>query len=491
MEPFSLQALSQSIAATGPLFFLLGLGLVLMLLDAFKVKNVQHWLGGGGLLLSAGWVMTTAVPGSQVVFFGMLETGGYAPLVHAFLSLAGAFTLFFTTEYFNRHERPTSEIAALLVFGIIGMILMANANDLMITFIGLETMSMALYIFAAIFKTDSRSNEAGLKYFLLGSFASAFLLFGISLIYGMTGFTNLTAISGNLAAFEQYPAVFMAATGLLLIGYLFKVSAFPFHNWTPDVYTGTPSPLAGFMATAGKMTAFVSLGVIMSKFQLYESPKVITLLAVASLLTMVYGNVVATRQANVKRMLAYSSIAHSGYLLLGLCAIGTTGLSAVVFYLAVYTLMNLGAFAVVGMVENTEKDQESETWKGLSRRNPGLAAAMAVFLFSLAGIPPLAGFMGKYQVFMAAIEGGYVWLAVAGILTSVVGAYYYLRLIFLMYFSKEGSDEPVRISGLPVAGAALLALLVLALGIFPFMLLEPISEGFAGLMAGIRGMAAN
>ncbi len=481
MEPFSIASLNASLSATAPLFFLLGLGLVLMLLDAFKVKGVQTWLAGAGLVASGAWALMIGSAQSNPVFSDMYEAGGIAPLVHAFLCFTGFLTLFFTQDYLTRHGKLLTEVNTLIVFSVIGMLLMANANDLIMTFIGLETMSMALYIFAALFKTDAKSNEAGLKYFLLGSFASAFLLYGIALIYGVTGFTNFGVISQSMGLLQTQFPIFLIGIGLMLVGYLFKVAAFPFQSWAPDVYQGTPTPLAGFMATASKMTAFVSLGVILVKFQLLINPKLVFVLGLISVLTMIYGNLVAARQTNLKRMLAYSSIAHSGYIILGLIAING-GFPAVFFYMAIYTLMNLGAFAVVGMVENQDSDLEISSWKGMSRRNPGLAAAMSVFLFSLAGIPPLAGFMGKYQVFMAAIGGDMIWLAVIGILTSVVGAFYYLRVIFLMYFSSEGETTPAKLSSsLPLVGAALLAVLVILLGIFPFTLLGPIEQAFASL----------
>lgn len=469
-----------------------------MLLDAFKVYGALPWVAGVSLALSALWAYSMQGT-AGTVFFGMMAVGGNAPVVHAFLCLTGIFSLFFIKDYFQRLQKPVHDAYALIVFAIIGMILMANGRDLLITFVGLETMSMCLYIFAALFKMDARSNESGLKYFLLGSFASAFFLMGIALIYGgsglsyiddggalvnMPGSTRFDRLAEQIRQIleiqeasplgaAQIPLMLTGAA-MLMLGFLFKVAAFPFHNWAPDVYEGSPTPLAGFMATGGKMAAFIAFGVALNDLHLIELPRVQNLLAFVALLTMVYGNFVAARQDNLKRMLAYSSIAHAGYMLLGLCA-GSAGLNAVIFYLFVYTLMNVGAFGIISMAEKEHPDTHIDKWRGFGIRNPWLGGALAVFMLSLAGIPPLAGFMGKYLVFKAAIDSGLTWLAVVGILASAVGAYYYLRVIATMFFSqaeeKETKLEPTR-AWAPLLGVALLAILLLVYGVFPGLLLK-------------------
>ncbi|MCB0853794.1 MAG: NADH-quinone oxidoreductase subunit N, partial [Bacteroidetes bacterium] len=382
---FSLQNLSASTQQSIPLLILLLTGLVLMMLDSFKQRSSLPWVTAAGLAISAiaAWVM--GPDSSQITFFGMMETGGIAPLVHVFICISGLCTIFFLNDYLSRQGRLIDDVYALIVFSVLGMILMANANDLIMVFIGLETMSMCLYIFAALFKTETRSNEAGLKYFLLGSFASAFLLLGISIIYGVTGTTNLNvlATADNINVLQSNQALFFTAGGLILIGFLFKVAAFPFHSWTPDVYTGTPTPLAGFMATGSKLAAFVILGVIIHKLELVSAPengKFVTVLGLAALFTMIYGNIVAARQQNMKRMLAYSSIAHTGYVLLGLCAATATdyiGFKAIIFYMFIYTLMNIGAFGMVGMAERQFEDTDMENWRGLGKKAPYFAAALA------------------------------------------------------------------------------------------------------------------
>jgi NADH-quinone oxidoreductase subunit N len=484
---FSVESLGISTQQLLPVLILLLTGLSLMILDAFKVKVPLTWIAGTGMAVSSILAWVQASPESQIVFFGMMESGGIAPLVHIFLCLSGILTLPFLHDYMKRQEKMVPDVYALLVFSVLGMILMANANDLIMTFIGLETMSMCLYIFAALFKTEVGSNEAGLKYFLLGSFASAFLLFGISLIYGITGYTNLDMLASaeSLARMEMNEPIFYLAIGLTLVGFLFKIAAFPFHNWTPDVYEGSPTPLAGFMATGSKLATFVALGIIMHKAHFEGFEKAITIIALVALLTMIYGNIVAARQTNLKRMLAYSRIAHSGYALLGLCA-SEVGFKAILFYMFIYTLMNIGAFGMVGMVEQKFEDTELESWRGLGKKAPYFAAGLSVFLFSLAGIPPLAGFMSKYQVFISAIREDLILLATVGILTSVIGAFYYIRVMVLMFFSTTDQEPTfnLKFAFWPKVGVVVLVALVIILGVFPGLVLGPIDMAFSGLGAG-------
>jgi NADH-quinone oxidoreductase subunit N len=478
----------QDLIQTLPLVMLLVTGLLLMISDALQLRSILPWLAGLGLLSS----LVLALPlnptdaGMATVYNQMIFTGGLASFVHISLCLGALFSLFFIQDFFQRHGKIVDEIYALLVFAVIGMIMLANSNDLTVTFIGLETMSICLYIMAALFKTNSSSNEAGLKYFLLGSFATGFLLFGMSMLYGITGVTQFTAMANSQMVDNP---LFLPGVLFILIGFLFKVSAFPFHNWTPDVYQGTPTPLTGFMATASKTASFVALGMFLHHTMPVMEGKIFWILMGAAVISMVYGNIVAARQSNLKRMLAYSSIAHSGYVLLGLAS-GKEGFIAVIFYAFIYTIMNVGAFGLIGMYENSEEDAEVSRWNGLGLRKPWFGVAMSIFLFSLAGIPPLAGFMSKYQVFFAAVRSEFYIAAVIGVLASVVGAYYYIRVIVSMYFTKEESDTSV--GGLscaiaPSVGIAILAGLTLLLGIFPSPVYTWIESLFNG--SGMLAMA--
>ena len=468
MNPeFKIELLSQYTAQTSPLLFLLAVGLLLMLMDAFKVHKLLPWVAGAGFAGSAFLALFQGTPES-VSFGGMIAMGGQAGYIHAALCGSGFLALFFMGDYMDRYQRYIPDLYTLLTFAVVGMTLMANARDLIMIFIGLETMSICLYVFAAAYKTDVTSNESGLKYFLLGAFSSAFLLFGIALVYGLTGATSYTGLAAARSVIVANPTIFLVSLLLILTGFLFKLAAFPFHNWAPDVYQGAPTPLAGFMATASKMATFIALASLAQVLDIESFTKATTLIVFLAVLTMVYANIVAARQTNLKRLLAYSGIAHSGYVLLAICA-GPEGYQAVVFYTLVYTLMTLGAFAMIGMAEKTYADTEQDQWTGLGRKAPVFAGALSVFLFSLAGIPPLAGFMSKYLVFAAAIDAGYLWAAVIGILSSVVGAYYYLRVVGTMYFSKgDHISSLIPTTGLaPRIGTALMAILIVVLGILP------------------------
>jgi NADH-quinone oxidoreductase subunit N len=479
-------ATSTDVLMTLPLMVLLLTGAVLMMLDAFKLRNNLALVAMVGIVASIVLALppvleAIAGPLQATSFQGMIATGKMASAVHILLGVSGVFTLFFLGDFMKRQAASIPDSYTLILFAMVGMDLLANANDLMITFIGLETMSICLYVMAAMYKKDPRSNESGLKYFLLGAFATGFFLYGIALIYGAAGSTNFDTIEANWLSI-QASGLFYPGIGLMLVGFLFKVSAFPFHAWTPDVYTGTPTPLAGFMSTGAKSAAFIALATFFAKGPLAADEKFQTVLIVVAVATMAYGNFVAARQKDMKRLLAYSSIAHSGYILLAVAA-GAEGLDAVVFYTFIYTLMNIGAFGMIAMAENHLGDTSVDSWKGFGRANPWLGAALAIFLFSLAGIPPFAGFMGKYFVFAAAIKAGLVVPAVLGILTSVVGAFYYINLVKGMYFDDK--DKPVvtvTSAIVPIVGVVVLVVLLVVLGVFPGLVQGFLNESISGGM---------
>jgi NADH-quinone oxidoreductase subunit N len=486
-----------------PVLLLLATGLILMIVDGITspqptripkghpnagkaLMPPAHHRGFLAVIAAIGLIISavSAVPigGSEPGFFAPAQQvltysrsiyfGGISSLITVFLISSALFSLFFIADYFRRHNKDLSDIYTLLVFAVIGMVLLANANDMVVLFIGLEIMSICLYIMAAMFRTEQSSNEAGLKYFLLGAFATGFLLYGIALMYGLTVSTHLDEyrrLNFGLLRTEQ-AILFYPAFILILIGFLFKVAAFPFHSWTPDVYTGAPTPLAGFMATGSKMAAFIAFAMFFYNIMPSPDNKILSIVGVLSLASMFYGNIVAMQQKNVKRMLAYSSIAHTGYLLLGLCA-GREGYMSVIFYMVVYTFMTIGAFGIISILESKNEDTDINNWKGLGFRQPWPAVAMATFLFSLAGMPPLAGFMAKYYVFVAAIRADLIWLATLGILTSVMGAYYYINVIVYMYF-KPVDTEAAQVGMykpqlLPVIGAITLVILLIYIGIYP------------------------
>ena len=373
-----------------------------------------------------------------------------------------------------------SEYYGLLILAVVGMMVLATGREMVTIFLGLELMSMSLYVLAGIFRNDARSNEAALKYFILGSFATGFMLFGMSYIYGITGSTHLRVIGRNISENPELLADKGLILGLfmLLVGFAFKISAVPFHQWTPDVYEGAPTSVTAFMSAGPKAAAFAAmLRILMEALPLMKANWEI-LFAVLAVLTMTVGNLAALAQDSIKRMLAYSSIAHVGYMLIAFVAsVGGTAdraLSAILFYLLAYTFMNTGAFAILIFLRREGVSGEKlEDFAGLSRRSPMGALAMLVFLFSLAGIPPTAGFIAKLSVFYAAIQGGYYTLVIIGVLNSAVAAYYYLRVVVVMYM-REPAVEGAYSGTSPLlwAGIALALAGTIVLGVLPGGVLE-------------------
>ncbi len=378
-------------------------------------------------------------------------------------------------DYLKRTALEHGEYYALIAFATLGMIFMAAANDLMMIFIGLELMSIPLYILAGFRKNRFESNEAGLKYFLLGAFASGFLLYGMALIYGTTGTTNLSEIGTYLLGSPVTSTpLFIIGSLLLLVGFAFKVSLVPFHMWTPDAYEGAPTTATAFMSAGAKAAGFAGLLRVGMGALPGVMPDWTHLLTVLAILTMTIGNVTAILQSNLKRMLAYSSIAHAGYVLLGVIAGGTDGYSAVLFYLAVYSVMNLGAFGVVSLMgRGTDERVRVQDMAGVGFRRPWMGAAMAVFMLGLAGIPPTAGFLGKFYLFRSALAEGHLMLVIVAVLNSVIAVYYYLRPVVVMYMTQP-EGESLEISPAIPATIALVSLVALtfALGVAPTALAE-------------------
>jgi NADH-quinone oxidoreductase subunit N len=341
------------------------------------------------------------------------------------------------------------EYYALLLLTTAGMFVLVTANDLMSVFMGLELMSLSIYVTIGFRRRDFLANEAAMKYFLLGAFAIAFFLYGMSIIYGLCGTMNFKGIMLEAMAREYYrSAPFLFAMALILVGFVFKISAVPFHMWVPDVYQGAPSPVTGFMAGAVKAASFAAFLRLFCVSFFPARSEWIQIIIVLAIATMTLGNVVALVQRNVKRMLAYSSIAHAGYIMIGIAALNidnTRAASSIMYYLLVYAVMTMGAFALVSAMENRgdTRGLELEDFSGLGLRHPLLGLSMALFMFAMAGIPPTAGFFGKYYVFNAAIERGLTWLAVVGVLNSALSLYYYLRVVVYMYFRPSKVDTPV------------------------------------------------
>jgi NADH-quinone oxidoreductase subunit N len=407
----------------------------------------------------------------------MLVADGYSVFLNLIFLLAAGLTILIALNYLPRSGLDRGEFYFLLLFTVTGMMLMAQAADLIIVFLALELLSIPLYILSAFARPRAASEEAGLKYFLLGAFASAFLVYGIALVYGATGTTNLSQVFASVAAGRAAAPLLAIGSGLVLVGLGFKVAVVPFHMWTPDVYDGAPSVVTAFMSVGAKAGGFAALlRVFLVAFPGLATEWVVVA-AVISALTMTLGNFAAIAQSNIKRMLAYSSIAHAGYILMGLVAasspnatLRTFSVGACLFYLLAYALTNLGTWAVVMAVERAEgQGLTLNDYAGLAARRPGLALAMAIFMLSLTGLPPTVGFVAKYYVCRATLDAGYLWLALVGVLTSLVSAYYYLRIVINMYM-REGEGLALSRPVLNLAvGATALATFIFGLLPGPLM----------------------
>ena len=453
-------------------------GVLIMLLEAVFTRDDQKKIFGplSVVALLAAMVASIAAAGDPgAAFSGMLTIDGFASYFRVLVAGIGIVAILSSTEYLRRENMLGGEYYALILFSIVGQFVMVTANELIMIFIGLEISSIASYVLAGYLRDDPRNNESALKYFLLGSFATAFLLYGVAWIYGVTGSTNLDQIRSALLTSAPPLALAAGAAGLMFVGFGFKVSAAPFHVWAPDVYQGAPAPVSGFLSVGPKAAAFaILLRVFMTAFGPIAS-RWEPIVWACALATMIVGNFAALQQSNIKRMLAYSSIAHAGYVLVAVTAHSATGSAAAMFYLAAYAFTNMGAFAVVSYFSRRhEKYVAIDDFAGLSQRQPVMAAMFTIFLLSLIGVPLTAGFFGKFYIFKAALDANLTWLTVLGLLNSAVAAYYYLRILVVMYFKEPGDSvenlEPAGI-GLRIAVYAS-ALGTLVLGIFPGWVLD-------------------
>jgi NADH-quinone oxidoreductase subunit N len=403
---------------------------------------------------------------------GLIAVDGFALFFKVVFLIAAMLTVLMSDRYLQVEGASPGEYYFLILCATLGMMVMAGGIDLITAFIGLETMAVSFYILAGFIKPNQRSNEAAVKYFLLGAFSLGILLYGMSLMYGLSGTTNLRQMASAFAT-QQYDPRLVLAVILVVAGMGFKIAAVPFHMWAPDVYEGAPTPVTAFLSVGSKAASFAMLLRIFVEGLAPMQGDWRLLFEALSIVTMTVGNIAALTQSNVKRMLAYSSIAHAGYLMIGIVAGTSRGISAMLIYLLIYTFMQLGAFAVVVMMRRADiVGDELKDLSGLHLRQPFAAFAMLLFMLSLGGIPPTAGFMGKFWLFSAAIESGYVWLAVIGVLNSAVSLYYYIRIVVFMYLRKETTgSEPVTNPALQATLAVAVAA-TLILGIYPRQLFE-------------------
>ena len=400
-------------------------------------------------LLVTGFFLATQLDLEIEAFGGMLVVDGFSIFINMLLIVGGLLTVALSYDYLKRMNLARGEYYVLMLFSISGMMLMASAADLIVVFLALELLSIPLYVLAAFARPEARSEEAGLKYFLLGAFSSGFLVYGIALVYGASGTTSLNGIFAAAQAGMDYPIYLLLGAGLILVGLGFKVAAVPFHMWTPDVYQGAPTAVTAFMAVGAKAGGFAALLRVFSVAFPSLSAQMVPVLWAISAATLIIGNLAAIAQNNVKRMLAYSSISHAGFIMMAVVAYGNDAarfdvVASALFYLLAFAFASFGSWAVVIALEQREgRGLEFKDYAGLGRKRPALAVAMAVFMLSFTGVPPTLGFAGKFFLFRAVLEGGYVGLAIIGVLASLISAYYYLRLVVVM-FMQEGKPDVRR-----------------------------------------------
>ena len=474
-----------------PIYWMFAFSILLVIVDAFtkKESKLNCYLAIGALIFVIYQALFNVLlqPNSEATstyFFSdfagsMLNFGKLQEAFNIIFCLAGLLVIISMKEYLTKVYQHYKEFYSLIFFAIFGMMCIAHSNNLVVLFLGIETMSITFYALTGFVRNRETAVEGALKYFLLGAFASGFLLYGMAMIYGATGTMYYSEISASILSLQATPMYLKLGIGLTVIGLLFKVSAFPFHQWAPDVYQAAATPITGFMSTAGKVAALAGfIGVAyavmpsdtveMSILNLNNNIKII--IAVVAALTMLIGNITALQQKNIKRMLAYSSVGHAGYMLMGIVADSYDGISAMVYYSLAYTFTQIGAFTVIAILERKdESNLNISDYAGLAKSQPFLAVMMAMFMFSLAGIPPFAGFFGKYFIFKAAIDAGFTWLTVVAVITSVIAVYFYLSVIVQMYFRDR--EDILQLEKSPKARitVALSAIGIILFALYPLM----------------------
>jgi NADH-quinone oxidoreductase subunit N len=461
-------------AATIPILIVVLSAIAAMLAEAIRHPGERMYIAGFGLIgLTGALVASCFLWDTDALSFGVVRADNFALFINIVLCIVGILTMVFSNDVVEREGLPAGEYYALTLFAISGMMLMAAATDLLVIFLALEVLSLAVYVLTGLRRSSALGAEAAFKYFLLGAFSSAFFLYGIAFTFVISGSTRLDVI-GTAMASGPNSTLALLAVGLLAVGFCFKVSAVPFHMWTPDAYEGAPTIVTAFMSTGVKAAAFGAfVRVFLSTLEPLQGHWMPVLGYVAGA-TMILGAVLGVLQNNIKRMLAYSSIAHAGYLILGIVAANSTGKGAVLFYLLTYAIANMGALGIVALLGTADRAHDQlRDFAGLWKSRPGLAGLMTVFLLSLGGFPPTAGFIAKWYIFSAAVQEDHYWLAIIGVLSSVVSVFFYLRIVVMMYMTEEPA-APARPS-ISVPSMVALAFILLAtfyLGVLPNRVLE-------------------
>jgi NADH-quinone oxidoreductase subunit N len=468
--------IDSSFAAIVPMLCVTLAALAAMVAESFRGKGEQMPIGGLGVIgLGFALLGSVLLWGRNASSFGLVRADNFGLFVTITLCIVGLLTIAFSGQTIRREGLPAGEYYTLMLFSVAGMMLMATATDLLTIFLALEILSIAIYVLTGLRRDSPHAIEAAFKYFLLGAFASAFFLYGTALTYTLTGSTRLDRVASWMATSGMHVSPMMlAAAGLLLVGFAFKISAVPFHMWTPDAYEGAPTVVTGFMSTGVKAAAFAAfVRVFLSAFDPLRADWIPVLWGVA-MLTMIVGTVVGVAQSNLKRMLAYSSIAHAGYLLVGLVAANEVGKAAILFYLLVYAVTNLGAFGIIALLSTADRPHEElNDFKGLWYARPALAGLMTVFLLSLGGLPPTAGFVSKWYIFSAAVRSGHYDLAIVGMLSSVVSVFFYLRVVVMMYMAEPSEAQPrPAVGAVPFIALVVSMIALFYLGILPTRVLD-------------------
>ena len=473
---------SIKLGAIAPELILVAAGCIVLLVDVFsknRGKDNIAYLSLGGVLAA---LVVAACPMTETyqTFSGMYAADRFGQFFKIIFLIGTGLTILISSKYGEENNTNHGEYYSLLLFATVGMMFMSSGGDMMTIFMGLELLSISLYVLAGYTRNRLESNESSMKYFLLGAFASGFLLYGMALIYGITGETNITKIAGALSDGTANSVLLAASMALILIGLAFKISAVPFHQWTPDVYQGAPIPVAAFMSAGPKAAALGALLRIFVEAVSFTQLDWTVWISVLAIMTMTVGNIAALMQKDVKRMLAFSSIGHAGYALVGVASGNGDGLSSVMYYLLVYTFMNIGAFGILALVaRKNEQDTSIDAFRGLGYSNPVIAAALTILIFSLAGIPPMAGFLAKFYVFMSAVQAGKVGLVLVAVINSAIGIYYYLKVIVAVYMKDKGAEEvsqPLKANPALVVALAVAVFGILKLGITPGTYLEMASK---------------
>jgi NADH-quinone oxidoreductase subunit N len=460
-------------------FIVIGLGILISVIIEITTKKSEQILPFFSILLFLFISIYSLINIREhaVLFGGMLAVGGKPAIFNFIFNIGAMLIVMSSIGYLRKYGTYYGEYYIIIQASVLGMMIMAGSKDILMVFLGLELMSICFYVLAGFNRKKLSANESALKYFLLGSFATGFIVYGIALIYGIAGNTSILYITNNFSSLTSN-ILFVTGFVLFLIGFSFKIAAFPFHMWVPDVYQGSATTVTGLMSTTGKTAAFSVLIISLAATFTLNAPNLFKpYFSVIAALSMLFGSIVAIQQNNLKRLLAYSSISHAGYMTIGLAAANTESISGIIFYLAAYAFMNIGAFTIISIIEG-EGDSRTDIdyFAGLHSKSPLLAALMSLFMFALAGIPPLAGFFGKYYVFVGAIEGGLTWLAIVGVISSMISVYFYLRVVVYIYFRDSIEEFKPEISPYSLSAIIISGAFVLIFGILPDLLLNVINS---------------